>query len=212
MLGCDWRRNFFKNGDGFIVIATRLSRKTICSITIKQCNGRFMTLKRNIQNTAAGFALFTVVETSRFLGWNVNTLFFYMLDETHLRKSWCCPHTILSFYIWLIEWGLYWTIVCRVTSVFVKRKRVLSVFVVFTCSCNVKGTFWTNNQAPQFSTTINVYRSCYINTNRFAFPSVETVLARTINISKSDFSVSFTMTSYLLIRQKTELMKNWIKL
>ena len=66
-----------------------------------------------------------------------------MLDNTNLRYFLILgyPRTILSFYIWLIEMGLYWTIVCRVTSFLAKKKRVLSVFVVFTCSCNVKGTF-----------------------------------------------------------------------
>ena len=34
--------------------------------TAKQHNCRFLVLKRNIQNVAAGFALCTVVETSRF--------------------------------------------------------------------------------------------------------------------------------------------------
>ena len=31
-------------------------------------NCRFLVLKRNIENVAAGFALFTIVETSRFIG------------------------------------------------------------------------------------------------------------------------------------------------
>ena len=34
----------------------------------KQHNCRFLVLKRNIQNFAAGFALFSVVEISRFIG------------------------------------------------------------------------------------------------------------------------------------------------
>ena len=57
-----------KEMDFFFVVATRLSRKTMCSITTKQHNCRFFVLERNIQNVAAGFALFTVVETSRFIG------------------------------------------------------------------------------------------------------------------------------------------------
>ena len=36
--------------------------------TTKQHNCQFLLLKRNIQNVTAGFALFTVVETSRFIG------------------------------------------------------------------------------------------------------------------------------------------------
>ena len=68
--GCDWRRNFTKTGDGFsfFVVATRLSRKKMCTVTAKQHNCRLLVLKRNIQNVTRGFALFTVVETSRFIG------------------------------------------------------------------------------------------------------------------------------------------------
>ena len=66
VLRCDWRKNFFKNGDGFS--ATRLSCKTMCAVTAKQQNCRFLVHERNIRNVAAGFALFTVVETSRFIG------------------------------------------------------------------------------------------------------------------------------------------------
>ena len=45
-----------------------LSCKTMCIITAKQQKCRFLVLKRNIQNVAAGFALFTVVESSSFIG------------------------------------------------------------------------------------------------------------------------------------------------
>ena len=69
MLGCDWRRQILKPGDGFFFVDTnRLSRKTMCTVSAKQQNCRFLILKSNIQNVAAGFALFTVVETSRFIG------------------------------------------------------------------------------------------------------------------------------------------------
>ena len=36
--------------------------------TFKQHNCRFLVPKRNIQNMTAGFAIFTVVETSCFIG------------------------------------------------------------------------------------------------------------------------------------------------
>ena len=88
--------------------------------------------------------------------------------------------------------GLYWTVVCRVTSFLAKKKRVLSVFVVFTCSCNVKRTLWTNNQAP-IVTTINGSRNCYITTNRFAFLSDETILARTKHISNNILNWFWTL-------------------
>ena len=45
VLGCDLRRNFFKNGDGFFVVAPRLSCKTMCTITAKQHKCRFLVLE-----------------------------------------------------------------------------------------------------------------------------------------------------------------------
>ena len=42
--------------------------KTMGTVIAKQHNCRFMIIKRNIQNVAAGFALFAAVETSRFIG------------------------------------------------------------------------------------------------------------------------------------------------
>ena len=88
VLGCDWRWNFIKNGDGFFfVVTTRRSSKTMCTITTKQQNCQFLVLKRKIQNVAAGFALFTVVETSRFIGWNVNTLFSSTCWTIHISDS-----------------------------------------------------------------------------------------------------------------------------
>ena len=72
-LGCAWlglAEKFFQKWRWlfFFVVATRLSCKTMCTITAKQNNCPFLVLIRNIQNVAAGFALFTVVETSRFIG------------------------------------------------------------------------------------------------------------------------------------------------
>ena len=52
----------------FFVVATRLPCKTMCTVTAKQCNCRFLVLKRSIQNVAASCTPFTVVETSRFIG------------------------------------------------------------------------------------------------------------------------------------------------
>ena len=62
------------------VVATPLVCKTLCTVTTKQHICRFLVLKRNFQNVAASFALFTVVETGR-----KHTFQFYMLDNTHLR-------------------------------------------------------------------------------------------------------------------------------
>ena len=65
------------------VVLTSLSCKTMCTVTTKQHNCRFLVLKRNIQNVAAGFALFTVVKTSR----NVNTLFVSTCWTIHISDS-----------------------------------------------------------------------------------------------------------------------------
>ena len=51
----------------FFVVSTRLSWETMCTVHAKQHNCRFLFLKRNIRNAVAGFALFTVVETNRFI-------------------------------------------------------------------------------------------------------------------------------------------------
>ena len=52
----------------FFAVAARLSCETMCSVAAKQHKCRFLVLKRNIQNVAASFALFTVLETSRLIG------------------------------------------------------------------------------------------------------------------------------------------------
>ena len=128
----------------FFVVATRLSCKIMCTVTAKQQNFRFFVLKRNIQNVAAGFALFTVVETSRFMGWNVNTLFFSACWTIHISDSFSYFVIHTQFFLSIFGW-LKWKFVCQVTSFLAKKKCVLHVFVVFTCSCNIKGTLWTNN-------------------------------------------------------------------
>ena len=71
----------------FFKIATPLSGKAMCSITVKQHNCWFLVLKTNIQNVSAGFALFTIVETSHFIGWNVNTLFVSTCWTVHISDS-----------------------------------------------------------------------------------------------------------------------------
>ena len=63
----DWRKNspelemvfLFRSRDSFFLQT---------NVTAKQLNCRFLVLTRNIQNMTAGFALFAVVETSRFVG------------------------------------------------------------------------------------------------------------------------------------------------
>ena len=93
----------------FLVIATRLSGKAMCIVTAKQQKCRFFVLKSNIQNVATRFALFTVVETSRFIGWNVNTLFVSTCWTKHISDSlsYFVSHTQFFFSIfgWL-KWDI----------------------------------------------------------------------------------------------------------
>ena len=89
----------------FFVLATRLSCKTLCTVTAKQHSFRFLVLKRNIQNVAASFALITVVETSRFIGWKVNTLFISTCGTIRISNSLLYfvvhTHFFLSKFSWL---------------------------------------------------------------------------------------------------------------
>ena len=88
VLGCEWRRNFIPKGDGFSFSQSRLVplAKKMCTITAKQNNCRFLVHKRNIQNVAAGFGLFTVKKIIVPLLVEIKTHFrFCMLDNTHLQ-------------------------------------------------------------------------------------------------------------------------------
>ena len=80
---------------------TRLSCKAMCTVTPKQHNCRFLVLKRNIQNVAAGFAFFTVIETSRLFGLNVNTFFVSTCWTKHISDnlSYFVVHT--QFFLFL---------------------------------------------------------------------------------------------------------------
>ena len=136
----------------FCVFATRLPCKTMCTVTAKLHKCKFFVLERIIQNVAA---LFTVVETSRLIGWNLNTLFISTCWTIHISNSllYFVVHTQLfpSLLGWL-KWDTkYYLFVGYQVHLFqAKEKRVLPVFVVFMCSCNIKVTLWTNKQAPHF--------------------------------------------------------------
>ena len=89
VIGCDWRRKFFQKWRWFFFVGT------------KQCVCRFMVPKRHSQNVAAGLALFTVVQTSRFIGCNVNTLFIFTYWTIHNSNSllYFVVHTQFFLYI-----------------------------------------------------------------------------------------------------------------
>ena len=90
----------------FFVVATRLSCKTMCTVTAKQQNCRFLVLKRHIQNVAAGFVLLTVVKISRFVRWNVNTLLISTCWTIHISDS--LSYFVVHrqcFFLYLVDWN-----------------------------------------------------------------------------------------------------------
>ena len=93
----------------FFIVATCLSCKAMCSITAKQQNCWFLILKKKIHSVAAGFALFTVVETSRFIGWNVNTLFISTCWAVHISNSLLYFVVRTQFFLSMFGW-LKWDI------------------------------------------------------------------------------------------------------
>ena len=94
----------------FFVVATRVFCKTMCTVTTKQHKCPFLVLKGNVQNVAASFALFTVVEASCFIGWNVNKLFVSTCWTTHISNSllYFVVHT--KFFLFIFGW-LKWDII-----------------------------------------------------------------------------------------------------
>ena len=91
------------------VVTTRLSCETMCAVTTKQHNCRFLVFKRNFQSVASGFALLTVVETSRFIGWNVNTLFISTCWTLHISNSLLYFVVITQFFLSIfgcLKWNI----------------------------------------------------------------------------------------------------------
>ena len=120
----------------FFAVATRLSCKTMCTVTAKQHKCRFSILKRNLQNVAAGFALFTVVETSRCFVWNMNTLFISACWKIHISNSLVNfvvdTQFFLSIFGWF-KWDINVTIDCLVpSSSFFSEGRT-----IFVCFCRL---------------------------------------------------------------------------
>ena len=161
----------------------------MCTVLAKQHNCRFLVLKTNIQNVVAGVALFTVVETSRYIGWNVNLNFNSSCWTKHISDSlsYFVVHTqfFLSTFGWLKRGIRYYLFVVYQFHLFLaNKKRVLSVFVVFTCSCNLRN-FVNKQPGSTLSTTMIGSRSCYITTKKFSFLSVEKKGSRTLHISNN---------------------------
>ena len=107
--GCAWlwlAKKFLQKWRwlSFFVIATRLSGKAMCTVTAKQHNCQCLVPKRNIQNVAASFALFTVIKTSRFIGWNVNTLFVSTCGTVHISDSFSYFVIHAQFFLSMFGW------------------------------------------------------------------------------------------------------------
>ena len=173
----------------FLVVATRLSCKTMCTITTKQHNSWFLVLRRIFQNVTVGFTLLTVVETRRFYFWLKckHTYDFYILDNTHLQYLLLlgCPPTNLSFYIWLVKTGRRKRIICWVTSssfFFQRWKNLLCLFLLSLRALLIWRILWTNNQAPHFPQPKTDIGAVTWPSRDTQF-SVETIFSRTIDIS-----------------------------
>ena len=91
----------------FFVGATRLSCKKMRTVTAKQHKCRFLVLKTNIQNVVAGFALFTVVETSRFflVGMLTYFSFLHVGQYTSPIVSRILLYTRNSVFLYLVDWN-----------------------------------------------------------------------------------------------------------
>ena len=143
-----WRLLFY------FVVMTRLSRKTMCTITNKQHNWRCLVLRRNIQHVRAGFALFRVVITGSCVSWKANTLFNSTCSTIHISNNLLYFFVHTQFFLSILgpfKWDNFENLfVGYQVPFFSKEKAFLSVFVVFACSCNAKVTLWTNNQALRF--------------------------------------------------------------
>ena len=71
-----------------------------------------------------------------------------------------------------------------------KQKACISVFVVFTCSCNVKGTFWTIDDSPHFAQPENGSRSSYISVQKHAYSILQFLLKPSTSPIAASFAVS----------------------
>ena len=155
--GCAWlwwaekflqkRRWFF-----FFVVATCLSFKTMCAVTAKQHFCRFLVLKGIFKTLQQALNFLQSLKLVVLLveRW---THFSFLHVGQYTSPIVLILSTHKSFFLYLVDWNGTLTLNnCLSCNIFLaKKKRVLSVFVVFMCSCNVKRTLWTNNQAPQLS-------------------------------------------------------------
>ena len=158
VLGCDWRRNFFKRRWFFFFrITTRLSCKTMCNTTVNQHNCQFLVLKRSSQNVAAGFALFTVVETSHFIGWNVNTLFISKCWTIHISNSLLYFVVLTQFFLlFLGNWNGTLGDNCLLGTNFIFFYQRKSVFCLFLSSLRA---LVTSNELCEQTTRLHTFHN-----------------------------------------------------
>ena len=88
-----------------LIVTIHLLDKLTRAIAAKQQNCLFLVFEGNIQNMEAAFALFTVVETRRFIGWDTNKLFISTCWTINISNS--LPHFLVhthffpSLFAWL---------------------------------------------------------------------------------------------------------------
>ena len=136
-IGCAWlwlAKKFLQKWRWFFffVVETRLSCKTMCAMTAKQYNCQFLVLKTNFQNVAVGFALFTIVETSRFIGWEVKTLFVPTCWTKHISKNllYSVVHTQV-FFLYLVDWNRTFSNSCLLGTNFIFFSEEKACFICF---------------------------------------------------------------------------------
>ena len=102
----------------FIVLATWFPCKAISTSTTNQHNSRVWSLGGICKLWEQGLHFLLSFKLDVYWLKCKHFFHFHLLDIAHLQKPLvlCCPNTLLSISIQLIEIGHRWTVVCRVTN------------------------------------------------------------------------------------------------
>ena len=147
---------------------------------------------------AAGFPLFTVLGTSRIVGWNLNTIFTSTCWRIHIFNSllYLVVHT--QFFFSIIGW-LKWDIMYQlfvgyqVHHFLGKEKACFICFCRFYVLLKHEKIFVNKQPGSTLSTTINGSRNWYITIKTLPFVPVETKLTRTKDSSTNILSWFWTL-------------------
>ena len=172
----------------FLVVATRLSCETLCIISAKQHNCRVLVLERNVQNVAAGSALLAVVETSRFIGLNVNTLFISTCWTMHIFNSPSYFVVHRCFFLYFVDWNELLGNNCLwvpSSSFFSKEKACFFCFCRLYVRCNKRELCEPTTRLHTFHNHKLISEMLHNTVKRLAFLSLGTILARTMHISNT---------------------------